>query len=137
MKIAHWGCRFSACLLMAFVLSRNAEATPVDGAWRIENLALHIFDCQGQVCGRILWINDPARRRSQCGKMIVWGLDAKGNNEWDGGSILDPEDGKIYRLSAVYEPDGTLRARIFKGIPLFGKTEVLTRVDIRSLTGLC
>jgi uncharacterized protein (DUF2147 family) len=122
---------------MALALSRSAEATPVDGAWRIENLALHIFDCQGQVCGRIVWINDPARRRSQCGKMIVWGLDAKGNNEWDGGSILDPDDGKTYRLSAVYEPDGTLRARIFKGTPLFGKTEILTRVDVRSLTGLC
>jgi uncharacterized protein (DUF2147 family) len=137
MKIAHWGWRLSTCLLMALALSRSAEATPVDGAWRIENLALHIFDCQGQVCGRIVWINDPARRRSQCGKMIVWGLDAKGNNEWDGGSILDPDDGKTYRLSAVYEPDGTLRARIFKGIPLFGKTEILTRVDVRSLTGLC
>jgi uncharacterized protein (DUF2147 family) len=137
MRIAHWGWRLAACLLMALALSRSAEATPVDGAWRIENLALHIFDCQGQVCGRIVWINDPARRRSQCGKMIVWGLDAKGNNEWDGGSILDPDDGKTYRLSAVYEPDGTLRARIFKGTPLFGKTEILTRVDVRSLTGLC
>jgi uncharacterized protein (DUF2147 family) len=137
MKIAHWGWRLAACLLMALALSRSAEATPVDGAWRIENLALHIFDCQGQVCGRIVWINDPARRRSQCGRMIVWGLDAKGNNEWDGGSILDPDDGKTYRLSAVYEPDGTLRARIFKGTPLFGKTEILTRVDVRSLTGLC
>jgi uncharacterized protein (DUF2147 family) len=64
-------------------------------------------------------------------------LEAKDRNEWDGGSILDPNDGKTYRLSAVYEPDGTLRARIFKGIPLFGKSEVLTRVDLHSLTGLC
>jgi hypothetical protein len=52
-------------------------------------------------------------------------------------SILDPNDGKIYRLSAVYEQDGTLRARIFRGIPLFGKTEILKRVDLHSLAVVC
>ena len=53
------------------------------------------------------------------------------------GWIVDPNNDKTYRLSAVYEPDGTLHARIFKGVPLFGKNEVLTRVDLRSLKGLC
>lgn len=48
---------------------------------------------------------------------------------------LDPDDGRIYRLAARLETDGTLHARIFKGVPLFGRTEILTRVDIRSLTG--
>jgi uncharacterized protein (DUF2147 family) len=94
---------------VALALPRNVEASPVDGAWSIRGLALHIFDCQRLVCGQIIWA----------------------------GWIVDPNDDKTYRLSAVYEPDGTMRARIFKGIPLIGKTEVLTRVDLRSLTGLC
>jgi uncharacterized protein (DUF2147 family) len=98
---------------------------------------LHIFDCQRLVCGQIIWLNDPAQRPTQCGRTIIWGLEATGSNEWGGGWIVDPNDDKTYRLSAVYEPDGTMRARIFKGIPLIGKTEVLTRVDLRSLTGLC
>jgi hypothetical protein len=42
-----------------------------------------------------------------------------------------------YHLSASYEPDGTLRARIFKGIPLLGKTEILKRVDVKELVGRC
>ena len=98
---------------------------------------MHILDCQRLVCGRIVWLNDPAKRPSQCGRTIIWGLEARGRNEWGGGSIVDPNDDKTYRLSAVYEPDGTLRARIFRGIPLFGKTEILTRVGLRTLKGLC
>ncbi len=129
--------RIAMCLVAALALSRDVEASPVDGAWSIRGLALHIFDCQRLVCGRIVWLNDPAQRPSQCGRTIIWGLEVRGRNEWGGGSILDPNDGNTYRLSAVYEPDGTLHARIFKGIPLFGKTEILTRVDLHSLKGLC
>ena len=129
--------RLAMCLVAALALSRDVEASPVDGAWSIRGLALHIFDCQRLVCGRIVWLNDPAQRPAQCGRTIIWGLEVRGRNEWGGGSILDPNDGNTYRLSAVYEPDGTLHARIFKGIPLFGKTEILTRVDLHSLKGLC
>ena len=42
-----------------------------------------------------------------------------------GGAILDPNDGKIYQLSATCEPDRTLHARIFKDILLFGNIEAL------------
>ena len=115
----------------------KSDASYVDGTWIIRGLVLHIFDCQLSVCGQIVWIRDAARRPSQCGKTIIWGLEAKGPTEWSGGSILDPNDGKTYRLSATYETDGTLHARIFMGVPLFGKTEILRRVDARELTGRC
>ena len=113
-----------------------AEPT-VDGTWIIRDLVLHIFTCQSKVCGRIVWLRDATRRPSQCGKTIVWGLEPSGPNAWSGGAILDPDDNKIYRLSATLESDGTLRARIFKGIPIFGATEVLKRVDIKSFAGQC
>jgi uncharacterized protein (DUF2147 family) len=115
----------------------KSEASYVDGTWIIRGLGLHIFDCQLSVCGQIVWIKDATRRPSQCGMTIIWGLEAKGPAEWTGGSILDPDDGKTYRLSATYQPDGTLRARIFVGAPLLGKTEILKRVDVRELTGRC
>ena len=67
----------------------------------------------------------------------MWGLEASGPNSWTGGSILDPDDNNIYGLSAVLEPDGALRARIFRGVPLLGKTEILKRVDLDSFTGQC
>jgi hypothetical protein len=59
---------------------------------------------------------------------IVWGLEPTGPNEWSG-SIVDPNDRTIYRLSAVFDPDGTLHG-VFRGIPMVGKTEILTRVDL-------
>src|SRR5947207_15570436 len=104
MRTGTWSWRLAACLLAALTVPRSIEASPVDGAWRIRDLALQIFDCQRLVCGRVVWVNDPARRQSQCGRTIVWGLEAKGHNEWGGGSILDPDDGRTYRLSAIYEP---------------------------------
>jgi len=115
----------------------SVAASPVDGTWIIDDLGLDLFDCQNLVCGRIVWIKDPNRRPSQCGRMIIWGLGAAGPSEWAGGSILDPDDGTTYRLSAKLQPDGALHARIYKGIPLLGKTKILVRIDLGSLTGRC
>ena len=115
----------------------NDAASMVSGTWIIRDLILRIFPCRDRVCGQIVWLKDAARRPSQCGRTIVWGLEASGPNSWTGGSILDPDDNNIYGLSAVVEPDGTLRARIFRGAPLFGKTEILKRADLASFTGQC
>jgi uncharacterized protein (DUF2147 family) len=130
-----------ACLLAGFGMPvaalGSARASPVDGTWIIKDLVLHIFDCQKLVCGQIIWIKDAARRPSQCGRTIVWGLQATGPNEWTEGSITDPDNETTYRLSATFEADGTLHARIFKGVPILGKTEILRRVDAQKLEGLC
>jgi uncharacterized protein (DUF2147 family) len=123
-----------ACLLAG---AGGAEASEVYGTWMIRDLVLHVFGCENQVCGRIAWLKDPSRRTSECGKTIVWGLQSAGPDQWDGGSILDPDDHNVYQLSAVYQPDGTLHARIFKGLPMLGETEVLKRVDLQSFPGQC
>jgi uncharacterized protein (DUF2147 family) len=102
-----------------------------------QDLVLTIFDCEHLVCGRIAWLKDPARRPFQCGKIIVWGLVGQGPNEWARGSILDPNDGATYQLSAKLQADDTLNARIFKGAPLLGKTEVLKRINLQALTDRC
>ncbi len=119
------------------VATGATEVPDVDGTWMIRDLVLEIFKCQNQVCGRITWIRDARRLRSQCGSTIVWGLTADGPAKWSNGTILDPDDGNTYRLSASLQEDGALNARIYKGIPLFGKTEILKRVDARSLSGRC
>ena len=127
-----------AASMIAAVALGGAEAMPpADGQWMIRNLLINIFDCANRVCGRIVWLGEPAKRASQCGRTIIWGLERESPSVWTGGSILDPNNGETYRLSATYEPDGTLHARIFKGVPLFGKTEILERVDAKALPGLC
>ena len=126
-----------AVLVSLLVGFGTAEASQADGTWRIHNLVLRIYNCQQSVCGRIVWLKDAAKRPSQCGQTIIWGLAPATKNEWSGGAILDPNDGKTYQLSATYEPDGTFHARIFKGMPLFGKTEILNRVDVQTFTDQC
>jgi uncharacterized protein (DUF2147 family) len=126
-----------ATLVLLTTSIQGVEASRADGEWMVKDLVLSIFDCDHLVCGRIAWLKDPARRPFQCGKTIVWGLVGRGPNEWTGGSILDPDDGRTYQLSAKLQADDTLNARIFKGVPLLGKTEVLKRIDLRALTDRC
>lgn len=127
----------SAVLVVLLVGLGSAEASRADGTWMVDKLVLRISDCEQFVCGSIVWMEDAAKRTAQCNRTIIWGLAATTQNEWAGGTILDPNDGKTYRLSATYEPNGTLHARIFQGIPLLGKTKILNRVDMRGLNGQC
>ena len=136
---SNWRRAFCRSAVLAFLLigAGRAEASQADGTWMIQNLVLRIFDCEQSVCGQIVWIKEEAKRPSQCNKVIIWGLAAAAQNEWTGGAILDPNNGRTFQLKATYEPDGTLHARIYKGTPLLGKTEILNRVDVRNFTGQC
>jgi uncharacterized protein (DUF2147 family) len=129
----------TAMWMWGVLLSGGVSAAPtVEGTWIVkDDVALNIFECGSRFCARIVWVKDSARRSTQCGRTIAWGLQATAGNQWGGGSILDPDDENVYRLAAEFGPDGTLRAHIFKGISLLGKTETLRRIDVRSLPGPC
>ncbi len=50
-----------------------------------------------------------------------------GDNRWDG-IIYDPKGKKTYDCYLKLNDDGTLKVRGYKGISLFGKSQVWTRV---------
>jgi len=65
------------------------------------------------------------------GMTIMEGLtQSKDNpNEWDGGSILDPDTGKSYRiLITVIDNGQKLQAHGYIGIHMFGRTQIWERV---------
>jgi uncharacterized protein (DUF2147 family) len=107
-----------------------AHASPADGTWLFKDkMAIQISDCENALCGRIVWLRNPALRTpAMCGRTIVWGLVPEGPSQWSNGWIFDPEDGNTYHLSATLESDDTISARIYEGIALFGETKILTRV---------
>lgn len=54
----------------------------------------------------------------------------KGENEWDSGTIYDPENGSTYSSTIKMEDDNTLDIRGFIGISAFGRTDVWKRLKI-------
>jgi uncharacterized protein (DUF2147 family) len=60
------------------------------------------------------------------GLRFLWGLKSEGNNEWSGGSILDPKTGKIYKVKATLEGN-KLQVRGYLGMSLLGRTQTWIR----------
>ncbi len=55
---------------------------------------------------------------------FMWNVKPTGNNEWGEGRILDPKNGKLYRVKLSLSPDGkTLKVRGYIGISLLGRTQ--------------
>jgi len=107
------------------------------GTWVVkQQIAFDIYRCQEAACGKVVWLRNPAER-TMCGRVIIWGLTTDGSAQWDGGWFYNPEDGKTYNLKATVENPDRISARIYKITPLFGRTEILTRIRPHSLAGWC
>jgi uncharacterized protein (DUF2147 family) len=133
-----------------------ASAMVPDGAWLIDGTggAVQIFDCDGVLCGRIIWLwtardiagrpasdkknPEPAfRQRLLCGLTILQGLQPAGLDHWNSGSLYNPDDGVTYRVSAELRSADVFVARIYLGVPLFGETKTLLRVPRLRSEGWC
>jgi len=63
------------------------------------------------------------------GMTILWGLKKRGD-EYQGGEILDPENGKVYRARIRLEDGGKkLDVRGFIGFSLFGRSQTWLREE--------
>jgi uncharacterized protein (DUF2147 family) len=106
------------------------------------------------MCGRILWLKVPRnaqgeldkdkrnpnvalRERRLCGLTILWNLQPDGSDGWKDGWFYNPDDGKTYRVMAQLKSNDEIVARIYVGVPLFGKTKVLSRVPQGASAGWC
>ncbi|HMH69260.1 MAG TPA: DUF2147 domain-containing protein [Pinirhizobacter sp.] len=63
------------------------------------------------------------------GMTILWGL-AKDGDEWNGGQILDPKNGKIYKAKMSLDDGGRkLNVRGYIGFSLMGRSQVWQRQE--------
>ncbi len=93
-----------------------------------------------RLAGRVVSIVDPAKKDARCtdckgqrrgqrvlGMEIVWGLQQK-DDEWTGGTILDPRNGKEYSCTIrVLDGGARLEVRGYIGIELLGRTQYWRR----------
>ncbi len=127
-----------------------AQATPV-GLWKTiddetkqEKSYVRIVESGGVLTGRIERLLDPAKQDSKCDKCTderkdkpVIGmtiLSGVRKNEdgtlWDGGTILDPNNGKVYKVRLTPKDGGkALDVRGYVGAPLLGRTQTWIRVE--------
>ena len=90
---------------------------------RIETLLLE--EDQGQLCTNCLGseLNQPIE-----GLVILKGLTRDGD-QWTGGTILDPENGKEYQCTLTLNETLELNVRGFIGFSFIGRTQRWKRLD--------
>ena len=135
-------------LLSLCIMASALAGTPV-GRWKtyddktgqVHGL-VEITEEQGLLKGRILKSYDPLKPNPTCdlcegeakgkpvlGLVFLWGLKPDGE-EFKGGFILDPDNGKVYKAKLSLEEGGRkLRVRGFIGISLIGRTQIWVREE--------
>lgn len=101
---------------------------------------LEIYEKGGKIYGRVLEILNPKDRNKTCancsgedkdkpiiGLTVIKGL-KKDGDEYNGGKILDPKSGKLYKCYINLEDKDKLKVRGYIGISLFGRTQYWHRV---------
>ena len=139
-----------AIIVLAAITVNAAEPSPV-GLWRtIDDQTgqpkglVRIREVDGQYEGKIEKAfpkpgEDPEPKCDKCdgarhnqpvlGMTILWGLTQQGD-EYQGGEILDPESGKIYRVKMKLTDGGKkLEVRGFIGISLLGRSQIWLREE--------
>jgi uncharacterized protein (DUF2147 family) len=145
-------------IVAAFSSPAWAQQSSVMGTWLTQSgvAQVRISPCQspvqGPICGTIVGLinpkgpngqivapeaatdyrnADPAQRgRKVLGMPLIWGFKATSDpNSFEDGQIYNGENGKIYNANISLQPDGKLRLRGYVGSPIFGETQLWTRVN--------
>ncbi len=138
-----------AALLLNFLSLAALAADSPAGLWRTiddksgkEKSLVRIAEVNGEWRGTIEKLfrepgEDPNPTCEKCpgdkknkpviGMTILTGL-KKDKDQWSGGDILDPQNGKIYRCKIWLEDKGReLHVRGFIGVALLGRTQIWIR----------
>ena len=140
---------FIVCLITLFSASAYADTSPV-GLWKTiddstgkPRSLIRISDKNGELIATIekglLPDNTPNDICDKCtdarkdklliGMVIMDGMNAKGD-VYEGGHILDPDNGEIYKCKIKLDSTGKqLKVRGFIGVSLFGRSQTWVREE--------
>jgi len=128
-------------VMLTFPLAAEFGPDSVLGTWLVpkEDGKVTIYKCGDKFCGKITWLKtpedldtknpDPAKRSEKIlGMNVLWEFSFD-RGQWVGGRIYDPDSGKTYRCKMWLKSDDKLNVKGYVGIPLFGRSEIWTRVE--------
>lgn len=138
---------FHACAATLAMLALAATASGADlpaqtGRWITEsgNLEVDISPCGDALCGTVVRVlanrsmspaggeMQPAGTRSPLGMRVLTDFRPAEGTEWRG-RIYNREDGNTYDCLMELLDRDHLKIRGYKGLPLFGKTQVWRRAE--------
>jgi uncharacterized protein (DUF2147 family) len=141
----------AAFLMATASLAAIAQNTPaglwktIDDDGKTEKSLVRITDAGGVITGKVEKIFDPAKADAKCekcegalkdqpvvGMMIISGVkqDPEETNLWNGGQIVDPNNGKSYKVRLKPVDSGKkLEVRGYVGTPFLGRTQTWIRVE--------
>ncbi|MAP53484.1 DUF2147 domain-containing protein [Altibacter sp.] len=137
-------------LILVFVLAfvtAGVHSQSVLGKWKtvddktgITKSVVEIYEQDGKVYGKVVEILNKDRQDAVCdqcegadknkkilGLTIIRGLEKDGD-EYNGGHILDPENGKLYKCYIELEAPNKLKVRGYIGFSLLGRSQFWYRV---------
>ncbi|MGQ3889360.1 DUF2147 domain-containing protein [Legionella sp. CNM-1927-20] len=137
---------FAAIILMALFMPLAIAAQSPAGTWTTiddktgqKRAVVRLSTSGGTLNGTIVKVypqpgdtgvckNCPGRFKNKpiTGLTFLWGLKDRGNGVWDGGQILDPKTGKIYRAKITMQGN-RLYVRGYVGVSALGRTQVWVR----------
>jgi len=139
----------SVCFLLIIssftVQQDNPDA--IIGSWKNGEGTgiIQIYKNGDKYQGKITWLkepNDPKtgkpktdikhpdeknHSRPVLGLVNMWGFKYSSSNEWTGGKIYDPKNGKTYSCKIAMENNNSIKVRGYIGVSLIGRTDTWTR----------
>lgn len=106
----------------------SASSSPT-GVWldHTGRAAIEIANCGGNLCGKIVWLKDPANTKEGCGLQIIGNVKPVSGGKWDGGWILDPEKNAKYDVELTPLSNGNLKVMGYAGMKFLNETYTWTR----------
>jgi len=135
-------------VLLLLIMPLFTFSQEVIGKWKTiddvtgkEKSILEIYEKDGKIYAKVLRLLTPGEENKICeecsgdnknkpivGMIVIDGL-TKDDDEWNGGTILDPKNGKVYKCYITLEEANKLKVRGYIGFSLIGRTQYWYRVE--------
>lgn len=132
-------------LIVCAVLTGSAQ--DVLGKWKTiddetgkAKSIVEIYKQDGKIFGKVIEILDPAKQNAVCQKcpddangkpilgLVILKDLKKDGDEFSGGTIMDPNNGKVYKCLIALEDQNKLKVRGYVGFSLLGRSQYWHRV---------
>lgn len=137
-------------LTLVFIVAATVTGVAQDviGKWKTidddtgeAKSIVEVYQKDGKIYGKVIEILNPAKKDATCkdcpgdakgkpiqGLVILKDL-KKDGKEYSGGTIMDPNSGKVYKCYISLEEPNKLKVRGYVGFALLGRTQYWQRVN--------